>query len=223
LPFEALALSTSLELSRPIPAPEDRLAEESVATNPRLTVDLATQDDAATAELDPDAAAPDLEEGVVPPFASKGSRRWYVVGGFGVDATDTGNTMALAGLGFSQFIEQGLSLDLEFAASGYFQEGDDGYGLGAALIFRWHIYSQPDWTIFFEGGAGLMGTTNKVPADGSGFNFTPQAGIGYTKALDDGARLLLGVRWFHVSNARTFEDNPGRDHVLGYVGISFPH
>ncbi|MCP3905382.1 MAG: acyloxyacyl hydrolase [Planctomycetes bacterium] len=231
MPFEALVLSTSLELDRSADAPAAGLAADAHAVNPRLTVDLnATAQDGTAATqpgttgLDADAAADaDLDVAVPAPFASRGSQRWYVLGGGGIDVTDTDNSMWMVGLGFTKFIADGLSLDLEFTGGGFQQFGDNAYGFGFALIFRWHMFSKEDWTVFFEGGVGMLGTTDNVPCDASSFNFTPQVGLGYTHALDDGARLLLGVRWYHVSNARTFENNPGRDHLMGYAGVSFPH
>lgn len=41
---------------------------------------------------------------------------------------------------------------------------------------------------------------------------------------DDGARLMGGVRWHHISNARIKgeDHNPGRDSIMVYVGMSFP-
>jgi lipid A 3-O-deacylase len=35
-------------------------------------------------------------------------------------------------------------------------------------------------------------------------------------------RLLVGARWHHISNANLYRDNPGRDSLMGYVGLSFP-
>ena len=36
------------------------------------------------------------------------------------------------------------------------------------------------------------------------------------------ADLAGGIKWHHISNADLFEDNPGRDSIMGYAGVSFP-
>ena len=40
-------------------------------------------------------------------------------------------------------------------------------------------------------------------------------------ALDERTRLLVGVRWSHISNARLWgdDDNPGSDSVMLHVGL----
>ena len=68
----------------------------------------------------------------------------------------------------------------------------------------------------------MLFTSEDVPPTGTSYNFTPQVGLGWTKALQDDQRLHLGVRWFHASNARTSRINPGRDSFVLYGAISFP-
>ncbi len=74
-----------------------------------------------------------------------------------------------------------------------------------------------------------MGTTSDVPEKGASFNFTPQAGVGATFALKSGGnapqdnrRLLVGLNWHHISHADLFNANPGRDSIMGYIGVDFP-
>lgn len=126
--------------------------------------------------------------------------------------------------------------ELEFAVEGggwYFhQTGDDTVGLNGSLIFRWHFLhpqttpdEEWDWTVYTDVGMGLMGAFDNVPADGTGFVFTPRAGFGFTKRIaDDGTRLQTGVRWAHVSNGRIEGDmrNPSRDSVMVYAGVIIP-
>ena len=61
-----------------------------------------------------------------------------------------------------------------------------------------------------------------MPENGSEFNFTPQAGFGLTYDIGNENRLIFGIKWHHISNADLYEDNPGRDSIMGYAGISFP-
>ena len=68
----------------------------------------------------------------------------------------------------------------------------------------------------------MLYTTNNVPSSGSEFNFTPQAGFGVTYDVGQDMRVILGFRWHHISNAELYSDNPGRDSIIGYAGLSFP-
>ncbi|MEL6788317.1 MAG: acyloxyacyl hydrolase, partial [Cyanobacteria bacterium J06607_15] len=87
---------------------------------------------------------------------------------------------------------------------------------------RWHFLRRSNFSTFVDAGAGVMGTTSDVPSAGASFNFTPQAGAGVSFKLEDRRRLMLGLRWHHISHADLFGANPGRDSLMGYVGVKFP-
>ncbi len=127
----------------------------------------------------------------------------------------------MVGAGLSQFFINGHSFNLELNSIYFNQPGDDALGLNLALIMRWHFVRQQNWSLYIDGGAGILGTTNDVPTDAASFNFTPQVGGGATIELKDQKRFMLGLRWHHISHADLFENNPGRDSILGYVGLNF--
>ncbi|MFN9991847.1 MAG: acyloxyacyl hydrolase, partial [Phycisphaerales bacterium] len=90
---------------------------------------------------------------------------------------------------------------------------------------RWHFLNKERMTVYADLGIGVLFTTDDVPSDGTSFNFTPRAGAGITHRLGDSAnRFELGVRWAHISNARTSGDgdNPSRDSIMLYGGVIFP-
>ena len=128
----------------------------------------------------------------------------------------------LVGAGLSKFFINGNSVNLELNTIYFDQPGNNAVGLNLALLGRWHIIRQQNWSFFIGGGAGVMGTTSDVPEKGASFNFTPQAGMGATFALKNKRRLLVGLNWHHISHADLFNANPGRDSIMGYVGIDFP-
>ena len=68
----------------------------------------------------------------------------------------------------------------------------------------------------------MLYANEKVPGNGTEFNFTPQAGLGVTYDIGNEVRLIGGVKWHHISNADLDEDNPGRDSIMAYAGVSFP-
>ena len=123
-----------------------------------------------------------------------------------------------------------LVKDVEFAAelNGWYfhQEGTDAGGINPAFVFRWHFYDDGEWTIYGDVGIGLLFATDNVPQGGTSFDFTPRVGGGFTRELDPDtrARLQVGVRWHHISNARIngSDNNPSRDAVMLYTGIQFP-
>ncbi len=74
-----------------------------------------------------------------------------------------------------------------------------------------------------------MGTTEIVPGEsldppkgGASFNFTPQTGAGVTFEVAENVRFFGGLRAYHISNANTNENNPARDSLFVYAGVSFP-
>ena len=156
------------------------------------------------------------------PYGAKGTKRWNIHVTRGRELSTTSNNFFLAGIGYSDFIEKGLSLDVEYNGIHVDQKGGDQGGFNITVLLRWHAVMERTWTFYLDAGAGLLLTTDNVPESGSMFNFTPQAGLGFSIDIGGDVRLLTGARWFHMSNANIFSDNPGRDSVMGYVAFSFP-
>ncbi len=174
-------------------------------------------------QVDPISAK--TEENSESVFGQKGQLHWYIQG---AGATTLDNNEAfpqrfgLVGAGLSKFLFNGHSINLELNSIYFSQPDDDALGLNLNLLMRWHFIRQSNWSLFVDGGAGILGTTNDVPSTGASFNFTPQVGGGTTIKLSEQRRLMLGLRWHHISHADLLGANPGRDSLLGYVGIKFP-
>jgi hypothetical protein len=122
----------------------------------------------------------------------------------------------------SWFFMQNVSLDFGLSGDAILQPGLDAGGGGASLMLRWHFLARADWSVYGDIGCGMLFTNEPVPSDGGRVNFTPRAGVGGTLAIGGSARLMGGLRWYHISNANTGEDNPGRDSLQVYGGVSFP-
>lgn len=158
-------------------------------------------------------------------FGTKGQKHWYIQGAAATTLDNNESSpsrFALAGAGLSKFLFTGHSINLELNTIYFNQPNDDALGLNLALLMRWHFIRQQNWSLFIDGGAGVMGTTNDVPSKGASFNFTPQVGGGASIKLNHERRLLLGLRWHHISHADLFGSNPGRDSIFGYVGFKLP-
>ncbi|MEO1209631.1 MAG: acyloxyacyl hydrolase [Cyanobacteria bacterium J06638_20] len=172
-------------------------------------------------EAEPTEAEPTEDASSV--FGADGSERWYIhAGGATTLGGDDTSRFGLVGAGASHFFADGHSINLELNSMVFDQPGDDAVGLNLSAILRWHFVRESDWSLYIDGGAGILGTTNDVPSRGSSFNFTPQVGGGTTIRLNDEQRLMVGVRWHHISNADLFSGNPGLDTIFGYVGLNLP-
>lgn len=163
-----------------------------------------------------------LGDEATPAFGTRGSWRWHVGAGGAMDIKTSRNRLVQSGVGLSYFLVDDLSIDGELNLIYFSQRGDDAVGANFNLTLRYHFLTGDTWSVYADGGAGLLGTTDEVPAGGSNFNFVPHAGVGVSFDVGSNRRLMTGVRWHHISNANTHRDNPGRDSVQAYVSLSFP-
>lgn len=147
---------------------------------------------------------------------------WWTFG-FGGSAANNSVRDANATVAYTYFVDDRVEFTLELGVRAIVQDGDDAVGFNPAMVFRYHFWESEDrdWTAFADIGIGIMGSTSDVPEDGTSLNFTPRAGVGFTRRLSDDWRLQVGVRWSHISNGRIFgnDDNPASDGVA--VGIGF--
>jgi len=155
-------------------------------------------------------------------FATVGSTYWILNAGFGSDIHS--NYLIRSGIGLSHFVANNVSLDAELNEMFIAQRGDDAVAINLNLLIRWHIWHDDDyrWSIYADGGAGILLASAPVPADASQFGFTPQLGMGASFDIGNDRRIYGGFRWHHVSNANLFESNPGRDSLMLYAMLSFP-
>jgi hypothetical protein len=95
--------------------------------------------------------------------------------------------------------------------------------LGARYYFwEFHIGPVPVG-LYGELLGGISYSARSVPEEGSNFNFTQDAGMGFEMILVDGVSLIGGYRLKHLSNADLFNDaNPSQNdnHVYGGIAIA---
>jgi hypothetical protein len=164
--------------------------------------------------------APEVHEPAAPArYGAEGTSAFTLLIGVGSDYDGADYVQGLAE--YSWFVAEGLGLGLYASGIGVFQPVEDAAGGGVGLDIRWHFLREQTWSIYGEFGCGVQFTDNEVPAGTSDTNFAPWAGLGVRHQLDAGTSLMLGVQWFHQSNARTDEENPGRDSLGAYIGLSW--
>jgi hypothetical protein len=167
-------------------------------------------------------AQPEEMPAIPTTWGKEGTSRWGFSGGFAKDLKESNNTLGTLGVEYEYFVNDNLSLDLGLFFMDIDQIETNVRGLNFTLQLRWHFITKESWSMFIEGGAGLLRTSNNAPSSGSTFNFTPQAGIGFSFDIGNNNRWLIGTKWFHISNANTYSSNPGRDSLMIWTGISFP-
>ncbi len=162
------------------------------------------------------------ETATTPParFGAEGSWRWQLIGAAASDLDDA--EQAEFGASLSWFFVDDLSIDFQIEGDYISQPVQNAWGGGATLLFRWHFINTDTWSIYGDMGTGVIGTTVNTPSGGTSFNFTPQAGGGFSYEISRDVRLMVGARWYHISNANTGETNPIRNSLMGYVMISLP-
>ncbi|MBL8764431.1 MAG: acyloxyacyl hydrolase [Phycisphaerae bacterium] len=159
------------------------------------------------------------------PFGIAGGQ-WLSFGvGYGNDFKSNNSYNARAGI--SWFLADDVQFEVNLNGWYFDQKGDDTGGINPDFFFRWHFWAAEnhDWTVYADVGIGLLFAFDNVPDRGTGFNFTPGAGVGFTTRLGEGEnRLQVGVRWAHISNGRISGDerNPARDSIMPYVAIVIP-
>ena len=128
-------------------------------------------------------------------------------------------------LSYNRFLVDDIEWLLEAGLWSFYDRGGDAaYGLSAGFGFRWHFLTRERWTLFADAGISLLGVSDAVPPGGTELNFMPRAGVGFTYEIDEAVRVMGGLRWHHISNARTRGDerNPSRDAPQLYVGLVVP-
>ncbi|MCX5641179.1 MAG: acyloxyacyl hydrolase [Planctomycetota bacterium] len=154
-----------------------------------------------------------------PRFGAKDSWRVNLEGEWMTDFQDANDVQARIGVAW--FFVENAELAL-YGSGGYVsQPGQDAGTYGMDLEVRWHFLARETWSLFGSIGCGVMGSTSSVPSDGSEFNFTPSIGAGATIEVAENTRLYMSARWDHISNAQTYADNPGRDNLGVWLGLSF--
>ncbi len=125
---------------------------------------------------------------------------------------------------YTYFVVDDFEVGVEAALWQYFQD-DDTVGVSTSLILRYHFYQAERWSAFAEAGMGMMLAADHVPDNGTSFNLMPRLGVGMTWQMfeDSSLRLITGLRWHHISNARIEgeEDNPARDAPGLYAGLLY--
>ena len=155
----------------------------------------------------------------------KGTRVLELSGGYYVDIQETDEEVGHGSLGVGYYFIDNLAVNFSLDGYALDTEFQDTYaGGGITLLFRYHFLEIGEcFTLYMDGGAGVIYSEKEIPDFGTHFNFTPQASIGATFRLYEDVYLYGGARYFHISNAgiQGVDENPGLDAIGGYLGVMF--
>lgn len=128
-------------------------------------------------------------------------------------------------VGINYYLLDKLAVRVELPVYGISQDGPDTIGTGFNLLFRYHFWTYEKWSLYADGGAGLLVTGKQVPDGGTYLNFVPKGGVGFTYAITPDVFLEAGARVAHISNGgiRGSAHNPSMNIGMeGYVGVMIP-
>ena len=166
------------------------------------------------------AAAPDQDPRGV---WDKGTWTWHTYGGYFNDLGPYDVEGGFGSVGVGYYFVDGMSLSAELTGYGISQPVANAVAAAPGVVFRHHLFDGGDSSLFIDVSAAPFFANERVPDEGTKFNFATQAGIGFTQFLGGNSHLLMGVRFFHLSNADMEGDdrNPSLNGISAYIGLLF--
>ena len=157
------------------------------------------------------------------PHFPRGTRTFQTYGGFLDDLgpQDVAGGFVSAGVGY--YVFDNVSLSAELTAYGLSQPGSEPWAGAFGVVLRHHVLEFDRSSLFLDVAFAPFRATERVPPDGTHFNFVTQSGIGIAHELREHTNLLLGVRYIHLSNGQRKGDdrNPSLNGISAYVGVMF--
>jgi hypothetical protein len=146
----------------------------------------------------------------------------YVNGDAGFHGDEIEAVTSNVGVGYYLADDWGVYADLAgyaFEQRGLFDTDAEGFGL--SLLLRWHLLNRDRFSLFIDGGGGLVFFDEEFPSQGTHSNFTARVGLGASFELADDLHLIGGARYFHLSNAarKGMDENPSLDAAELYLGV----
>ena len=120
---------------------------------------------------------------------------------------------------FGRFVNSRLEHLIELQLALFTRPEDEFLG-SATYLLRQHLTNGGRLCPFVEVGAGVAGTTLRIPELGGSFQFVLQAGVGVRVAAGRRESLTAGIRFYHLSNAGLRSPNTSLNNGLITVGYS---
>lgn len=98
---------------------------------------------------------------------------------------------------------------------------EDEWLIGLTPHLRYNFNTRSRWVPFFDGGAGLTGTTIQEPDLSRYFQFNLQIGIGLHYFVSSNLALTAEAKYMHLSCAGISLPNRGVNGVVGLLGVTW--
>lgn len=185
-----------------------------------LLVGLAASARPLGAEEAPTVPAPDATDRPFSDFA-RGTWAVHTYAGYFNELGPFDQEMGFLAAGANYYFVDNMSLGLELSGYGVSQPGPEAFAGALGIVFRHHLVTTRDGSFFVDLTGSMWEASERVPQEGTRFNFITQFGMGVTRPLSGNTDLLLGVRYTHLSNANIEGDdrNPSLNGIAAYAGL----
>ncbi len=152
-----------------------------------------------------------------------GLRAVTVEGGYEQQPNGTREQLGFCNIGLNYYFANDWAFGFEATGLGCSQPQEDIAAGGAGIILRTHLWNYGRFSFYGDFASGVLEANNRIPPSGTDFNFTIQTGLGAAYRLSDHTELMIGIRDFHLSNARLegADRNPSLNGIQGYLGLMF--
>ncbi len=155
----------------------------------------------------------------------RGMREWQGAIGYGWRAplehfdtrTDARFIQLVPGYGRFQTTRRELVFE---APETVFTSPDPAVAFGPTALLRQHFARRGRVIPYAELGAGFVLTSVDIRELGGPFQFVLQGGAGLRVPLRSDSSLLIGARWYHLSNAGYRSPNTGLNNLMVTVGYT---
>jgi hypothetical protein len=152
-----------------------------------------------------------------------GLRMITLYGGYMEQPTGTREQMEFLTAGLNYYFANNWCIAFEFTGVGAQQPEHDISAGGGDVLLRTHLLNAQHFSIYGDVAVGMLEANHRIPPGGTDFNFTFQSGIGTAIHLNSRTDLFVGLRYYHLSNARQKgpDRNPSLNAIQTYAGLMF--
>lgn len=170
--------------------------------------------------LSPQVRAADEDTAVDDKPFSLGTHEWNVQARYTGERTGKDKSLTSVSVGYGRyFLDRAV---IEGQLVGYYTHDDDnGIGIGANAVARYHLLVIGRFSLFGEVGAGVIESTEQIPTGGTRLNFTYFGGPGGSFQINENNHLVGSFLFQHVSNffIEGRDRNPIMNSLAAYVGV----
>ena len=150
-------------------------------------------------------------------------KRWsfeWLGSGLG-DVTNRHVQMGGMTAGFGYYFFNNVAIQMDLTGYGFSEGRSSGAAVGFTLGIRHHLFDIDNNSFFIDVAGGELEASNNVPYGGTHLNNTIQFGFGVAHPIAENLYLVVGARYYHISNAEAEgqDRNPSVNAIQGIIGL----